>query len=220
MIRDFFATMTHDLKTPLSQVRLQGDVIAEVVEKGGVDDKRRLKELSFRLIEDTQNLENQLDKIIQLARVERGDKLSCQSVDLFSFIRDCHKKWMGKRLELTLESFDTNNSSVYADEFALEIIFRNLFENTFLHGSRHHVRISMTEDRGTTTLHYNDGHNFTGEWDKIGMLFYKHASKGSGIGLYLVKKLMQKMNGCLKIANHQGLLFSLTFTSAKENTQP
>ena len=218
MIRDFFATMTHELKTPLSRVRLQTEVVAEAINMVSVDDGKRLTDLSQRLINDTQNLEYQLDKIIQLARVERGEKLSCEAIDLYDFIRDCHRKWVGERLELSFESSREYRPLIYADEFALEIIFRNLFENTFLHGKKRCVRISLVEDGKMVTLHYHDGHFFSGDSEKMGTLFYKHASKGAGIGLYLIKKLMQQMNGFFKVKNYQGLAFSLTFTCAGENT--
>ena len=213
MIRDFFSTMTHELKTPLSRVRLQAEVIAETI---GGGDEERLSELSSRLIEDTQNLENQLDKIIQLARVERGDKLLCEPIDLLGFVKNCHSKWAGERLELSYDLPQNCHPMVHADEFALEIIFRNLFENTLLHGKKRCVCISFVKNDQTVTMSYNDGHFFSGNREKMGTLFYKHASKGSGIGLYLIKKLMQQMNGCFRIESHRGLFFSLTFAHARE----
>ena len=218
MIRDFFATMTHELKTPLSRVRLQGEVIAEAIGGESIDDKERLKGLSSQLIEDTRSLETQLDKIIQLARVERGEQLSYEVIDLQNCIRNCHQKWAGGKLDLTLEASQEHRTLVYADEFALEIIFCNLFENTLLHGKERHIRITLVENERVVTLRYNDGHFFSGDWEKMGTLFYKHASKGAGIGLYLVKKLMQQMNGGLRVGNEQGLSFLLTFTLAEENT--
>ena len=219
MIRDFFATMTHELKTPLSRVCLQADIIAEAVGEISSENGNRLKKGSLRLIEDTKNLENQLDKIIQLARVERGEELFCETIDLRGFIRNCHRKWVGEDLKLIFDNSPHAQTLVWADEFALEIIFRNLFENTFLHGKGRRVHISIVEDGKRATIKYSDGHFFSGEWEKIGNLFYKHASKGAGIGLYLVKKLMRQMKGHLKIYNNSGISFVLTFTLVEDNTQ-
>ena len=218
MIRDFFATMTHDLKTPLSKIQLQGDIISE--EAGRVSDGNgnRLASLSACLIEDIKKLENQLDKVIQLARVERGEKLSCESVDLCRFIENCRGKWMGKALELNVHPFSGTSPFVWADEFALEIIFRNLFENTLLHGKNRRVQLELVKNGRTMTLTYNDGNFFSGELDKLGKLFYKHTSQGSGIGLYLIKKLMEQMHGRLKIGNDPNISFLLTFALAKDNT--
>ena len=218
MIRDFFATMTHELKTPLSKIYLQAEVITEAAEKISSDSENRLKKVSFCLLEDTKKLENQLDKVIQLARVERGEKLSCEVVDLYSFVHRCHKKWAEKSLKLSFPSSTGSRSLIWADEFALEIIFRNLFENTIIHGKGRNVRIKLVESGKMVTLEYNDGHFFSGEWEKMGTLFYKYASPGAGIGLYLIKKLMWQMNGYLKMNNYSGISFSLTFVLAKDNT--
>ena len=219
MIRDFFATMTHELKTPLSKIYLQAEVITEITGKMSNNNGNRLKNLSSHLIEDTKKLENQLDKVIQLARIERGGKLSLEAVDLYEFIHDCHEKWVGKSLELTFIPSTGLRPLIWADEFALEIIFRNLFENTLFHGKSRHVRLKVVENGKMVTVEYNDGHFFSGEMEKMGKLFYKYASTGAGIGLYLIKKLMWQMSGSLKVNNHSGISFSLTFVSAKDNTQ-
>ena len=218
MMRDFFATMTHELKTPLSRVFLHAEMAREAAEKLGLEHQKRLKDVSSRLIEDTQKLENQLDKIIQLARVERGESLSCDVVDLPDVIRNCKRKWIGDRLKLSFEPCLLTNHDfrVWANEFALEIIFRNLFENTFIHGKEREIRLSLANEGERVTLNYSDGHFFSGESEKLGVLFYKHASKGAGIGLYLIKKLMQQMNGDMKIGKKPKLSFSLTFVSAKD----
>ena len=49
-------------------------------------------------------------------------------------------------------------------------------------------------------LSYRDGGSFGGDPRRLGSLFYKFDSpKGSGIGLYLVKKLVRKMRGRFSI---------------------
>jgi signal transduction histidine kinase len=62
---------------------------------------------------------------------------------------------------------------------------------------------------------YDDfGKKFTGDINHLGELFYKHnSSKGSGIGLYLIKNLLRKMNGKLEILNDERLKFKLTFSA-------
>ena len=220
MVRDFFATMTHELKTPLSRVCLQAEVVADTAKSVPEENRKRLMDVSSRLIEDTRKLENQLDKVIQLARVERGEQLTSEIIELPSLIRNCHRKWFGEQLKISFEPSPTSEHGfkVWADEFALEIIFRNLFENTFVHGKERNVKISLVDDGKRIILNYDDGHFFSGEWDKMGSLFYKHASKGAGIGLYLIKRLMQQMKGHFKIENNPRLSFSLSFVSAKGST--
>ena len=61
------------------------------------------------------------------------------------------------------------------------------------------------------------GEKFCGNLDRLGKLFYKHDSpKGSGIGLYLVKKLVQRQGGQFVVSNEARLLFELKFKRGEE----
>ena len=62
-------------------------------------------------------------------------------------------------------------------------------------------------------ISYSDnGDRFTGDTQSLGKLFYKHNSpKGSGIGLYLVKNLMQQMKGTCDFISQDSLIIQLGF---------
>ena len=217
-LQDFFATMSHELKTPLAAVRLQGEVLAEVVQNfsGELEENKtqRVQTLAHRLIEDTQKLKTQMDKILQLARIERGGGFCHEPIDLKRFIFQCRNKW-AKHLNITIS--DNPSPMVIADESALELIFRNIFENTLLHTSQKQAHIEFNQDSEEVTLCYKDGGTFNGDIKKLGTLFYKYASKGSGIGLYLIKQLSKKMNGRFAITGGNPLTFSLTFRIFKRS---
>lgn len=212
-IQAFFASLTHELKTPLASIRLQSEVIDELVSKL---QNTRVSELTGRLIEDTQKLEDQMDKILQLSRLERGGNLSPVAIELAPFVTNTLERW-GGRLEIDFTS-DDDLPQVYADQFALNLVLRNLLENTRSHGTTKNAKIRVTGNKHNVQLTYNDDGHFDGDIGRLGTLFYKHNStKGSGIGLYLAKRLMQKMNGSLKITPNNGLLtFTLNFSVANE----
>jgi signal transduction histidine kinase len=208
----FFASLTHELKTPLASIRLQSEVINEVLEN---KNDATLNKLSKRLIEDTGKLETQMDKILQLSRIERGGELNLTTLKLIPFIKSIAKK-LGNGLDVQIES---NNPDVVvvADEFALEIIIKNLLENTRHHTTSTKVDIHIADDGKKVVFTYNDHGEFQGEKQKLGTLFYKfNSSKGSGIGLYLTNKLLEKMHGQLRIQGDKNLLFSLSLQSGED----
>ncbi len=212
-IQAFFASLTHELKTPLASIRLQSEVIDELVSKV---ENTRLHDLTGRLIEDTQKLEDQMDKILQLSRLERGGNLNPSAIELTSFVKTTLDRW-GQRLEIDYE-YDKSLPGVMVDQFALMLVIRNLLENTRSHATSKKASIRIKVENGTAVLTYQDDGFFDGDMNRLGTLFYKHNStKGSGIGLYLAKRLMQKMNGDLKILQNNGnLSFVITFQSASE----
>jgi len=161
------------------------------------------------LIEDTKHLESEYDKILQLSRIELGDNLNLTNVNLIDFIENFIKK---ESIKIEIK---TNGliPLIWGDEYALKIIFKNLFENSKKYSTAQQIVISIEQSNNKVSVKYNDsGKKFAGEVKKLGTLFYKHnTNKGSGIGLYLIRKLMTKMSGNLKIENNENLIFYLEF---------
>lgn len=212
-LQAFFASMTHELKTPLASIRLQSQVLNDLVDSTlkGHEAQEKIIRYTNRLQEDTIRLESELDKHLQLSRIERGAPLNSVSIDLVSFLK--HELKHFKKLELIWEKESIGSYYILSDEFALSMIFRNLFENFLRHTQNEKIYIRFNETETTITLDLTDKKSkFSGELLKLGTLFYKFQSpKGSGIGLYLIKKLLKQMGGSLKITNDPGLVFHLTF---------
>ncbi len=207
-LQAFFSSMTHELKTPLASIRLQADALDSQTQENG------MKLLARRIIEDTQNLEVKMDKILALSRVERDGILSKEPMDLVSFIKNTSKEYDH---HFTININSSERIYIDADAFAQRLIFKNLLDNTKKHSKTKTVNISIKKNLNTIDLNYNDGGNFHGDRKKIGSLFYKFSSnKGTGIGLYLCKKLMKKMGGNFYISFSPNLNFNLVFPRSKD----
>lgn len=209
-LQAFFASMTHELKTPLASIRLQSQVLNDVLESTHLEDQTRkqLQKYTTRLQEDTVRLENELDKHLQLSRLEKNAPLNTVSVPLINFIKNEFKKYPELKLNIETSHDEIN---VQADEFALSMILRNMIENTIRHTESESVDIKLSNNVDDIELEYNDyGKKFGGNLADLGKLFYKYNSpKGSGIGLYIIKKLTAKMKGRFIIHSHDNLHFHL-----------
>lgn len=214
----FFASLSHELKTPLASMRLQAEVIKDLIE----DDSHshdQLAGLTKRLIEDTHKLESELEKSLQLSRIEQDAEMTLVPVSLERFLRRQEQK-LQSPLKVELE-IHKDAQEVLADELSLNMIFRNLFENTLRHNKEtSKVFIKAQKSGPFVEVIYDDfGKKFQGDMKHLGDLFYKfNSSKGSGIGLYLIRHLMRKMQGSLEIVNDSRLQFKLCF-KAPESEQ-
>lgn len=191
----FFASLTHELKTPLASIKLQSEVIHEACHELNNDKLIRLTE---RLIEDTGVLESQMDKVLHLSRIERAGTLNLEATDLKEKLKRLIKKVsLEKDLEVFFDLNKANGTIVLIDGFAFEIVMKNLFENSKIHTLDKKITITLKDyDQDWLLLTYQDSGNFKGTNQQFGELFYRgEAKKGSGIGLYLSKKLIEKMNG-------------------------
>ncbi len=210
----FFASLSHELKTPLASMRLQVEVIKDLIEDES-HSHEQLSMLASRLVEDSIKLESELEKSLQLSRIEEDGNLTLVPISLERYLKRYAQKLSGK-IVLELDLSD-KAEEVLADELALNVIFRNLFENTIRHNpTSTKIKISATKNADQVELIYDDyGKKFLGSTHRLGELFYKFDStKGSGIGLYLIKNLMRKMNGQLTIENQESLKLHLIFQSA------
>lgn len=210
----FFSSLSHELKTPLASMRLQAEVIKDLIEDE-THSHDQLSSLTRRLIEDTDKLESELEKSLQLSRIEQDGNLTLTPVSLEKYLRRHEKKLHGIPLEL---HFGEGAEDVMADELALNMIFRNLIENTLRHNpSTKKVIVSARLQGSQIIVTYDDhGKQFTGTVNKLGELFYKHqSSKGSGIGLFLIKNLMKKMDGAFEVLYGDRLRFCLHFQAPK-----
>lgn len=238
-ISSFFASMTHELKTPLASIRLQAQVISDLIAdlNAGLNEdlsnetnkkqaysNRQLEKYVQRLNQDTVRLENELDRSLQLSRLEKGGVLNLHAISLSDYI--LHLTKQHKEIFFDLHgNLEHEDYMIQADEFALKMVLRNLIENTLKHNPKvdqdKKIFISIASKGKKVILQYYDnGAPFSGDLQKLGQLFYKHNSpKGSGIGLYLIKKLTTKMNGSFKISNQDKLVFTLEFMQATDSNK-
>ncbi|HEX4376725.1 MAG TPA: HAMP domain-containing sensor histidine kinase [Steroidobacteraceae bacterium] len=188
----FFASVTHELRTPLTSIRLQAEAIA---------DGQQRAELANRLLEDSSRLESQIDKTLELARIEGGGPLSEQAIPLHAWlaralpgVAAAH----GDRLDLRAH-VGAELPPAQADSGALQMIVRNLVENSVRHAAIAPVIVRLTaSQRGShVVLEYQDnGRGVAAGTPALGTLFARGAnSAGAGVGLYLVRRLMQRMGG-------------------------
>ena len=193
----FFAALTHELRTPLTSVRLQTEAIAA---------GEPSQELIERLLADTHRLESQIDKTLELARLEGGGSLAVQAIRLDAWLervlQGIAAQESGAQLNITV---DANLPPIHGDTAALQLILRNLVENSLRHGDRELIHIDVhasAAGNGVQIEYSDDGRGFDGDPAKLGRLFLRGIeSRGTGVGLYLVRILMDRMNGSVDFAH-------------------
>jgi len=184
-LREFFLTFTHEIKTPLTSLRLQAESLQE-----DLSGSPHLP-LVERLVADTNRLAIQIENSLLLAESDRGQLLT-EELDLAAFVDSMRLHWPSLRIERH------GNALLAVDTRACECILRNLFQNAISHGHATSVvvRVQRAGEGSVTITLRDDGRGLQGEAGSLGKLFGRtYAGSGNGVGLYLVRKLAQRMGG-------------------------
>jgi signal transduction histidine kinase len=191
-LKAFFATFSHDIKTSITRLRLQAEVLEE-------DNAAQKNPVMKRLINDISRLDLQLENSLLLSTTS-SDRLLKEKIQLSKMIESLRILW--PELEFKL----SQNAEILADSRAMTSVVRNVIQNAVLHGEATAIEFSV-KSLGSQKIEISirdNGKGFAGDVRELGshMLPSKNG-QGSGIGLFLGKKLLKKMDGDLRFENSQ-----------------
>ncbi|MEO6611250.1 MAG: HAMP domain-containing sensor histidine kinase [Chitinophagaceae bacterium] len=211
--KDFIHNFTHEFKTPVTVISLAADVL-----KDDTISSRPEKLSTYAGIVENQAhyLHHQIEKLLQFANTESGHlHLDIQEVDIHDLVKEAvhnlaplisEKK---ARLEYDLQAMPP---VLRADRDYLLIVITNLLDNAIKYAREPVIRISTVTTTRSLLLSVKD--NGIGieqnELKKLFRKFYRvrrgdtYTTKGFGIGLSFVKKILDTHNGKIKIETKPG----------------
>jgi signal transduction histidine kinase len=209
----FVYSASHDLRAPLSNIKGLANLMAI--------DLVTPKEEFLKRIE---NSANQMEKFIRdIEHYSRNSRieLNIEPLDLHDLVNDIVKSLshFDNALKVSIENEVPNGSTISADSYRLRVILNNLITNAIkyadLSKEKPNVKISLTDENGYHHIKITDnGIGIKEEHQqKVFDMFYRASttSKGSGLGLYIVKESVDKMKGEVNVQSEygKGSVFSL-----------
>ena len=219
---DFINNMTHELKTPVSTIALALEVIKDKeINKSPEKTERYLKIIT----EENQRLGTQIEKVLQIAKLEKGDlNLNFELLDINEILGQVVKnqsvavEQFGAKLNLELKAEET---IVSADTVHLTNIFFNLVDNAIKY-AKEQPEISITTSNSDSEMFISISDKGIGipkdQLSKIFDKFYRvpkgdlHDVKGYGLGLSYVKNMVELHKGKIVVNSkiNEGTEFLVT----------
>ena len=210
---DFVANVSHELKTPLALIRL----FAETLELGRVPNDEKARQYYLVINKESQRLTQLINNILDFSRIEAGRKeyrfaptdvgrIVHEVVDAYRF----QIEQQGFRLEVAVAD---DLPEVVADKEALSQALLNLVNNSIKYSrDEKFLRLEVRRDAGRVLIAVADrGIGVAkGEQKKIFEKFYRaedslvHETKGSGLGLPLVRHIMEAHGGSVEVESSPG----------------
>lgn len=225
---DFIANVSHELKTPLAVIQNY----ATMLQSPDIDEQTRL-EYAKAITDTTRRLSSLITNILKLNRLENQQIFpEKQEYYLGEQLCECllnfESEWEKKSLEIETEIDD--DIRVTADSELLSVVWNNLFSNAVkFTESGGKIGVSLHRENGFAVVSVSDtGCGISPETGKhIFEKFYQgdtsHAAQGNGLGLALVKRIIDITGG--EISAQSTLGKGSTFTvklkeNADEKTAP
>lgn len=215
---DMIAGISHDLRTPLTAIRgtIKGlmDGIASTPEK-----QDRFLETAYRRTGEMDLLLNQL---FYLSKIETGNMpITLRKIEISSFIKNyvqAKQGLMEAEKEELIEETKEITAEVAVDPEQLQRIFDNLLENSRKYGEKVplKMKIGLRKTPGGILIRFSDNGVGVPE-NKLPYVFEefyrvdesRNKKEGNGLGLYIVKYLIEVMGGTVRAENEDGFVVSM-----------
>lgn len=208
--KEFLANVSHELKTPIALI--QG--YAEGLKEGIHDDDESKDFYCDVIIDESGKMNNMVKKLLTLNQLEFGnDVITMERFDVVAMIHNFLQsaEILIQQNEVNVRMEQTEPIYVWADEFKTEEVIRNYFSNAMNHVKGDKiidVKYTMLENKVRIGI-FNTGDPIPEDslphlWEK----FYKvdkartREYGGSGVGLSIVKAIMDSMNQQYGVINY------------------
>ena len=225
MRKEFLANVSHELKTPIALI--QG--YAEGLSEGMVEDEESRDFYCGVIVDEASKMNRMVQKLLTLNQLEFGnDVTTMERFDITELVKNYIQSAaiLTKQNEIQVILEETPSIFVWGDEYKTEEVFMNYFSNAVNHCSGE-KKIVVTLERHENLVRvsvFNTGQPIPEEsiphlWEK----FYKvdkartREYGGSGVGLSIVKAIMDSMNHAYGMENYKnGVLFWFELETVQE----
>lgn len=206
MKSDFIDNMTHEFKTPVTNIGITGEIIRTKVPRGaGVDVYLDI------LLKENEKLRNKIERVLSGSYIDQKRKPSLDPLDVHQLISECAKMFQLKIQErngiLQLD-LHAKSSLIMGDRELLAQALNNLIDNAEKYSpNAPHIIVKTVDNEKAIEIHIADRgigipENLT---KKVFEKFFRvqrgdvHNVKGFGLGLSFVKNVIQGHRGKVRL---------------------
>jgi two-component system phosphate regulon sensor histidine kinase PhoR len=214
MTTDFINNMTHELKTPISTISLASNMLRKKMITNNPD---KIIHYSGIIQEENQKLQSQVEQVLRIAKLERGDfQLNKEEVNVHEIIQnaidtiDLQVKTRGGQILCYLNAL---HNTVKADVTHLTNVVANLLDNANKYSPEKPQIVVSTHDREDGVVISVEDKGIGMSKDKQKYIFDKfyrvptgnlHDVKGFGLGLAYVKMMVEAHKGQIYLNSDLG----------------
>jgi K+-sensing histidine kinase KdpD len=217
----FMMAITHELKTPIAVTKLN----LETLQKRKLDEAQQQK-LIQNTIQEANRLNALCNNILLVSQMEdNAYPITKEEINASELIKGCVQDFISRFPQRNYVTEIQNGLFINGDSLLLQLAVNNLIENaTKYSGKEKPVTISLENKNGKIVFSVKDEGNGIPKEDqkKIFEKFYRignkatREAKGTGLGLYLTKKIVQQHKASIFVTGNMpvGSIFTVEFNKS------
>lgn len=210
MKNDFIQNMTHELKTPVATM----SIALEAIQNFKASENETMKSEYIQIARNEINkLDNLVDKVLSFIQISEHPIL--EEISINDFLNEVENSFNLRanqhNIDLKIQAIE-KDIHYYGDKHNLKTVIFNLVDNALKYNQNQSgiVEISAQENHSFLTITvFDNGKPIPKDLAKsIFEKFYRvsegnlHNVKGHGLGLYIVKMIVEKMNGSISLVSN------------------
>ena len=216
--KNFLLSITHELKSPLASIK----VALQTMGLRALEQEKAEKLINNSL-NDIDRLESLVENILLAAKIEREEHgLSKIDTDVSELVENVAKRFANNKKKVLFDVHIQPGIKLQTDPVGFTSIIINLIENALKYSSEG-KKIEVVLEAADTNIMLQIKDEGIGipeeEREKVFEKFYRigneetRRTKGTGLGLYIVKRFVEIYEGEISISDNQpsGTVFTLTF---------
>lgn len=209
----FMSTVSHEFKSPLTSIRQ----MAEMLVRGRVPSRERQQKYHTTILQQSERLSHLIDNILDFSKMEEGQKIfRFEKADITPLVKDMVESFQNLTADQGFQiSLDISGPlpEISFDREAMEQVIHNLIDNACKYsGESRMIEVKLYRQGSKVVISVRDhGIGIRKEdQDKIFSRFYRAGEelsqtvKGSGIGLTIVKQIVEAHQGEITVESSPG----------------
>ena len=207
--------ITHELKTPIAITKLN----LETLQKRALNIAQQQRLISVT-IQEANRLNALCNNMLLTSQIDAGEyEITKERINFSKLINECAQNFITRFSERKIETQLDEEVYINGDLLLLQLAVNNLLDNALKYsGKEDIVLLRIFEDKKYVLLQVIDEGEGISEKDskKIFQKYYRGSqaqAKGTGLGLYLTKKIIQAHKGNIMALNNneRGSIFEIKF---------
>jgi signal transduction histidine kinase len=207
--KNFLLSITHEFKSPLAAIKLS----LQTIEKRNLEENQK-KEIITRALNETDRINLLIENALFASRLEsQNSDYHFEEFNLSIFLAELIENYQTRIFsESAIHLFIDNNINLNGDKLAITSLVYNLLENAEKYSSAPaNISVTLKKVNSHLELTFSDlGYGIDpNERNKVFEKFYRvgneetRKTKGTGLGLYIVKKVVAMHKGTIEIKSNK-----------------